>query len=364
MALISEPATMSWEVSTSISQESDGLSADSICTYYKFSISVVVMGSLCIFGIAGNLLSLATLRVLHRASGSTGSSVILLITLSTCDLLLLAAFLILKVSISFCAYKNLCTGYYTPYFWISLYGWPTLSMLHCLTTWVTVLLTVHRYIAVCHPLKAKSWTRTSSLKYQIPLVVVAAIVYTTPGYLDYEAMQVVTEWGLTNQRVLTWLGANYWYQLMYKTICFFIFIYFIPGFILLILGAFLVQSITKAERIRSTMSGFKSGTSSAADDMTRIMISIVAVHLLTQPWEPLRTLMAEKFEMSITCGSFLFYFEEIPSLMAIINSTMNFVVYCFVGTRFRRACKQLCTGRRQTPLKFTESSSCQSENSK
>ncbi|ELT91763.1 hypothetical protein CAPTEDRAFT_191653 [Capitella teleta] len=321
MALTSEPTTWPWDLSTN-TYKGESSNSSNVCTYYKFSISVVLMGSLCIFGIA--------------------------------------AFLVLKVSISFCAFNNTCPGYYSPYFWISFYGWPTLSMIHCLANWVTVLLTVHRYIAVCHPLKAKAWTTTSSLKYQIPPVILAAVCYSIPGYIDYEPVQVMTEWGLTNQLTLTPIGANYWYQLLYKTVCFFVFIYFIPGITLLVLGGFLIQSITRAERIRSSMSRDKKmRSSSATDDMTRIMISIVVMHLMTQSWEPLRSLMAERFQMSATCGNFLFYFEEIPSLMAIINSTMNFVVYCFVGTRFRKACKQLVCARGDQPSTTANESSSQ-----
>ena len=38
------------------------------------------------------------------------------------------------------------------------YMWALGSMTHLLSTWLVTMVTVLRYIAVCHPLKAGKWT--------------------------------------------------------------------------------------------------------------------------------------------------------------------------------------------------------------
>lgn len=330
------------------------------CICYKFAISVIIMGGLCLFGMIGNLICLVALRVIHLKTRS--SSTLLLMSLSVCDFLVLAAFLILKVSISLCSFHSLCPSYYSPYFWIAMYGWPTLTLLHCLATWLTVLVTIHRYIAVCHPLKAKTWGSLHATKVHILFVSLSTIGFNIPGYLDYEVIITATDFGtFAPARVLTKLGADHWYQLMYKTISYFIVIYILPVTILLILGGILVKSLTRAEDFRNLSSHqpreATSGKScSVKDDMTRIMIFIVAIHLLTQPWEPMRRMMSERFSMPNSCGYFLFYFEDLPSLMAVLNSTTNFVVYCFIGKRFRHVCKKLFTSK----LSYSNSKSAES----
>ena len=77
------------------------------CKNYKFTVSVILMGALCLFGMVGNLFCLKVLVRLHAISQDCASPALLLIALSVSDFLLLASFLILKVSPSLCGYRAL-----------------------------------------------------------------------------------------------------------------------------------------------------------------------------------------------------------------------------------------------------------------
>ena len=375
VSVVTEPSTAAFTAppgtsnTTRIVDKDGGGTGAVACANYRFGVSVILMGFLCIFGMAGNLISLAVLQRLRRTSGTSGSPALLLTALSTGDFLVLASFLLLKVTPSLCAYQALCYEYFDTYMWIALYGWPTLSMLHCLATWLTVLLTIHRYIAVCHPLKVQAWGSLSKTRVHILMVTACSVLYNVPGYLDYTAVRYTDEWNQTAyRRVLTSIGANQWYQVVYKTASYFILIYLIPVVMLLVLGAFLVRSLAEAAQFRlQTTHSITEGTKksppkvSAKEDMTRIMVFIVVIHIITQPWEPIRRLLSEKLLLDSSCGHFLFYFDEIPSLMAVVNSAVNFAVYCFVGSRFRRICKDICCCRKKASQSARSTTSCSTE---
>ena len=67
------------------------------CRLYDFVISTILMGSLCLFGIAGNTLAMICLR--HDKSNS--ATPLLLISLGMTDTLFLSAVLVVRVISSF-----------------------------------------------------------------------------------------------------------------------------------------------------------------------------------------------------------------------------------------------------------------------
>lgn len=60
-------------------------------------------------------------------------------------------------------------------------------MLHSITVWLTVLVTVDRYNAVCRAIEEYgSSAHFRTVRRQVALVVIASIVYNTPRFFEHQ----------------------------------------------------------------------------------------------------------------------------------------------------------------------------------
>jgi hypothetical protein len=65
--------------------------------------------------------------------------------------------------------------------------WPPAMMLHTITIWLTVLVTVDRYNAVCRAIEEYGGPAQFRLvRRQVSLIVVASIIYNTPRFFEHQ----------------------------------------------------------------------------------------------------------------------------------------------------------------------------------
>ena len=127
------------------------------CQLYKFLMSVGLIGSLCIFGIVGNIL---TLLVFSKFSGNNkrtrSAATLLLSSLAVSDTLLLITLFIMKTIPTFISFTGIDDNFFVSYTFVFLivYGWPCVDVAQSVNTWITVLLAIHRFIAIIFPHKS------------------------------------------------------------------------------------------------------------------------------------------------------------------------------------------------------------------
>lgn len=116
-------------------------------TTIRFVTSFIIMGLVCLFGIFGNLLSIIVMWGDRIASSTT----LLLIVLAISDILLLLSRFVMKGIPALCDYSTFCSpAFMKAHFeFRTLVGWPLGGIIHMGTTWITVQVTIHRYIAIC-----------------------------------------------------------------------------------------------------------------------------------------------------------------------------------------------------------------------
>jgi len=87
-----------------------------------------------------------------------------------------------------------------PYFpYAERYMWPITSIAQTVTIWTVLLVTVDRYMAVCRPFDTRMRSVNCAKKFFVG-VVVAAIVYNIPRFLEH---QVVVERNTCTKQVTT-----------------------------------------------------------------------------------------------------------------------------------------------------------------
>ena len=160
----------------------DVLDDEHYCNLYSFVVCAVVIGVVCLFGLAGNVLSFIVLCK-HKTENA---AIFLLQCMAVFDFLLLVATLFIYTFPSVFPYTGYLEVMYTSYADVVIvYVWPLGTMLHTATIWLTVLVTVNRYNAVCRAIEEFGATSLRSTKIQVVVVILFSILYNAPRLFEH-----------------------------------------------------------------------------------------------------------------------------------------------------------------------------------
>ena len=139
--------------------------------------------------------------------------------------------------------------------YFNAYMWALGSMTHLLSTWLVTMVTVLRYIAVCHPLKAGKWTSVKMVQWQTFICVVASVVFYLPRCFEYGVKyDSVNDKYIREKR--QWASGET-YNLTYKVIIYYVFIYVIPLSLLIYCTSQLIKSLKNTKKKKENMTANK-----------------------------------------------------------------------------------------------------------
>ena len=328
------------------------------CQLYRFIMSVGITGSLCVFGLVGNILTLIVFNKFNKSYSdkkSRSSATLLLSGLAASDILLLLTLLIVKVSTSFISFTKIYPGLFVSKFFafLMVYGWPCVGIAQSVNTWITILVIMHSFIVMVSPHKAIVHCTFNKARIHLILVTILTTLYELYTFFDNEIKEMISSDNKTFY-IPTYgeLNLNYWYQLLYKTTFYYLTMYIVPWILLCVMTVFLIRAVKDAQKFRSQM-GNKTSHHDNTEDITMPLITVVATSLICRPWEPIRRIMVTILKEEPGCGHYYFYFEEFPSLTAVLNSSANFVLYYIFLERFSKTLKSIF--KMTKPVQSTDS---------
>ena len=309
-------------------------------------MSVGITGSLCCFGIVGNILTLPVFRKFNQNSSnskSRSSAPLLLCGLALSDMSVLLTLFTVKSVPSFVSFTKISTKFFTSYFFafLMVYGWNTVDIAQCINTWLTVLVTLHRFIAIISPHKAVIHCTYQKAKIHLIAVSIIIFLHEIPIFLDNEVKKII----ISNNNTIYIpaykdLNLNHWYQVIYKTTFYYVLMYIIPWILLVIMTMFLVKTVKKAQQFR-IKAGNQENHHDNTDDITTSLIAVVVTSLVCRPWEPIRRLLVALLKEEPGCGHYFFYYEEFPAMTSALNSSANFVLYMLFCKRFPETLRKI-----------------------
>lgn len=310
------------------------------CRIFEILVSVVLYGIFCLFGSVGNILSITILRRDPRHS----VTLFLLTCLAVVDFLFVLPMVLLVVIPGVCRFVCECPHRLrVAVVYSNQYGWAVASMAHTGTIYTTLLVTIHRYISVCHPHKAGQLSTLFLAKVQVTIVAVFAVIYNIPRFLDFTVIQFKNGNKEIAKRTLSDFAKKVSYQIIYKNVCFCLFMYIIPLAILSVLTFKLAQTLRNRQRYRNRVVQ----RVSRENNTTFVLIIIVVIFIVCQtPTLFQRVFYSIFHDKGRKCGHFFFYYEHIADFLAVFNSCVNFLIYVIFAKGFRKTLRDTFCGKK------------------
>ena len=323
------------------SVDNDG-SHDQKCKVFDFVLEAILMGTLCILGFVGNTLSFIVLRR-HKSKSPTPT---LFIALGVADTLFLVTVVILRVAPTVLSYFNMHLPPIYAYF--GVYLWPEAMMAETATIWLTVLVTINRYVSVCRPLHAATMCSKRTTYRHVVAITLFTIIYNVPRFFEYRVATSIHP--LTNETIvhsaLTSFGSDKIYRILYGNVMYFLIIYVIPLGTLVIFNTKLTMLLKRSRRERGELlatgggrtcgNGIVLDSTKQEQDITLMLIGVVLVFIICKsPALLTHALLSVIPQTERECPAFYFYYSRISDLMVVTSSSTNFIVYCFCSRKFR-----------------------------
>ena len=304
------------------------------CHMYDFLMEAVFMGILCLLGFGGNTLSMICLS----KDRSKTATPFLLVSLEAADTFFLVTVLILRVLTSINPYKGTPEDILviTPYLVKIVFPLALVAM--TATIYLTILVTVNRYISVCQPYRVTDLCSVQHAHKHVIIVTTFCVFYNLPRF--FETDLITSRDPVTNatytEAIISNLAKNKIYQILYGNVLYFLVMFLIPLTTLIILNYKLINVLRETKQKRAAMQSVDHGSRSE-EDITLTLIVVVLVFIITQTPALITQLLQNFLPRSLRlCPSIFFYYERISDLFVVFNSSINFLIYCFCSRRFRQ----------------------------
>ena len=358
-----------WNVSAvdnSSSASSDRFNISNSCALFDFALYTVGVGTMVMLGVAGNSLSFVVLlaqsrdtsrgrdtsragRPVSRYRTSASDTSFLLRALAAADTVTLLAAVPLYVLPPIYPLTGYLDQYYQLYLTILPFLWPIYLIPFTGSVFITVLVSVDRYLAVCRPFgsgvglgKFSGPLSARRVRCLITALAVVAVIYNVPRFFEYQRVEECIP-GVNATRVgfeITEFGAHLLYRIVYANVLYFVVVHGGP---LLALGFFnvrLMQALRRRHRRRLEMTAAAAGehgVTRAQRDVTMTLVGVICVFILCQtPTLVDHVLWTVVDSEERQCGGWHYFYTAVGDALAVLNSSVNFVVYVLTSHRFRR----------------------------
>jgi hypothetical protein len=303
---------------------SNSMSADvQYCINFRFIVNTLVMTPMCLLGFACNTLSLVALR----QDGDAPVASFLLRCVALSDNLYIVAWLVtysVKDAIAF--YRSSNPGD-LPAAWtfIRVYTYPTLYVAQTQMIWFTVVIAFNRLVAVCFPFSNRLVCSKRNVRLIAVGVITFSIVYNVPRFCE---RYVTVRSSRDVEIVGTVLERSELYHVVYVDVCYYVFSFFLPVLLLLVCSCCVVTRLWTRRRQTATVPRRE-----MENNVTVVMIVVVLVFIMCQA--PARLVQIIWSYSYAHCRQFQYFLIQASNTLEVLNSSLNFVVYCLFHRNFR-----------------------------
>jgi hypothetical protein len=212
------------------------------------------------------------------------------------------------------------------------YVWPVMMATQMSTVWLTVLVSLERYVAICYPLRAAAVCTMSKARRAVAVISIGSVVYNLPRYFE---MAVDTELAAM---VRTPLGADPYFRYIYNCALYALCLYILPLGALVWLNLSLVLALRRGRRRWQSLQVRQK----REQNLTVIPLTIVLVFFVCG--SPALTVnVVDSIAPHLVDERLFVKLMLVANFLVILNSASNFVIYCLLGKKFRTRLLELCS---------------------
>lgn len=324
------------------------LEIDTELTLFEFWISGVLMNIISLLGILGNILSMVILsRPQMRSSINY-----LLIGLARCDtIVILTSMLLFGIPAIYPYTGYLFYYYYVIHPVISPVVYPLAMTAQTASVYLTLTVTLERYVAVCHPLRARALCTYGRARIYVIAILIFSLIYNLPRFWEvsisafdtpgYEGAYCLSASNLRTHDLYIRVYVHWMYT---------VFIYLLPFSSISFFNTMIYQQVRKANRERQRLSR----SEKREIGLATMLICVVVVFLLCNLLAMVNNIMEAVYSKIND------YLVKTSNLLVTINSSVNFIIYVIFGEKFKRIFLLLfCKSRlgRESPDGFLQEDS-------
>ena len=223
------------------------------------------------------------------------------------------------------------------------------STLHCsltrflltvsaiVSSWVTVLISLERFIAIYYPFKVHIYCT----KKRLYMIIVTMTVFASVGAIPtFFISAVVSSGDSYDCQIVFTSGLILAYRLIILT-----FYTIVPSFIIAIFSISMIKKLRIQSSLRMKYQGRKCTHSSSATDKSRfvMMVSVCLVFVVTSfPWTVVVIYTYSScFSQGVVCMFARGWQFQLAYMLEDMNHSLNLFLYCLTGSVFRHALFQL-----------------------
>ncbi|XP_054724056.1 G-protein coupled receptor dmsr-1-like [Uloborus diversus] len=287
--------------------------------------------AVCIFGITANVLNIIVLSRKNMVSPTNA----ILTGLAVADMLVMFSYL----PFTFHNYIRKDLEEKDKF----SYGWTVFTLFHAhftvvnhtISSWLTVTVAIWRFIAVSFPANTTIWCSMARAKFAIVATYVLCAIFCLPVYLTFTVSKFRGEEGQIMYRVDFSEIAQRHDRLLEK-MNFWIFSVItklVPCVALTGLSLGLIKVLYETNKRRQRLKN-RTEVDRTHDRTTRMLLAVLLLFLLTEFPSGLLALLSGILGTDFFNNVYLNFGETMDAL-ALVNSAINFIIYCSMSQQFR-----------------------------
>lgn len=296
---------------------------------YTFIINGIFLNGIGLLGILGNIISMI---ILSRPQMKSSINYLLIGLARVDTVLIITSILMFGLSGVYPYTGQLFTYYYVVYPHIVPVIYPLSMATQTASAYLTLTVTLERFVAVCHPLRARSLCTYGRARVYVVVIIIFSFVYNFPKVFE---ASIKSEWyedeNLTVYCIRpTEFRSNDVYVNVYVHWCYLIFMYAVPFGSLAVLNAAIYKQVRKANMERQRLSRLQRREIGLATMLLFVVLVFFICNLL-----PLVNNIIESFHIQLDQITKV-HIIKTSNLFVTINSSVNFIIYVIFGEKFQR----------------------------